>query len=113
MKRTHTDTKGRSSTSGVDVETIELTDDGVFPNNEKLPLLLYHQGLPSAARGDPAVVRTLFAGRGWSGSWVNGIYDFHHYHSTAHEVLAICAGQARVQFGGPGGIETTVYTAPI
>jgi uncharacterized protein YjlB len=95
------------------VEVIHLTDDGVFPNNDKLPLLLYHNGLPPAARDDPAVVRTLFAGRGWTESWVNGIYDFHHYHSTAHEVLAICAGQAEVQFGGPEGVRTSVSAGDV
>lgn len=113
MKRTHTDTKERSSTRGVEVEALELTDDGVFPNNEKLPLLLYRNGLPSAARGDPTVIRTLFAGRGWSGSWVDGIYDFHHYHSSAHEVLAICAGHAEVQFGGPQGAQTSVSAGDV
>lgn len=113
MEHTHSDTKERSDTSGVDVEAILLTDDGVFPNNDKLPLLLYHNSLPSAARDDPAVVQTLFTGRGWTGSWVNGIYGFHHYHSTSHEVLAICAGHAEVQFGGPNGITTNVSAGDV
>lgn len=112
MTRTHTDTKEQLSTR-VEVEAIELTDDGVFPNNGRLPLLLYRKSLPSPARQDPTVVRALFAGRGWGGSWVDGIYDFHHYHSTAHEVLAICAGHAEVQLGGPDGFRTTLKAGDV
>ncbi len=36
--------------------------------------------------------------------WRNGIYGFHHYHSTAHEVLGVYAGWTDVQFGGQAGI---------
>jgi uncharacterized protein YjlB len=34
---------------------------------------------------------------------VDGIYPFHHFHSTAHEVLGIVAGSAVVVLGGPSG----------
>jgi uncharacterized protein YjlB len=37
-----------------------------------------------------------------------GIYAFRHYHSSAHEVLGIAAGSARVEFGGPQGVELDV-----
>lgn len=78
-------------------------DDGAIPNNPKLPLLFY----PNALRlgtGDPAVLfERLFAANQWRGAWRNGIYTFHHYHSTAHEVLGIAQGTAKVQFGGEEG----------
>lgn len=45
----------------------------------------------------------IFAQNGWRGAWRNGIYGWHHYHTTTHEVLGCYAGSARVQLGGPDG----------
>ena len=83
------------NTAGVQTPQVvshTLTDDGIFPNNARLPLLVYRQAvtLPSS---DPATVfETLFAEHQWGSSWRNGIYGFHHYHSTAHEVLGCFVG---------------------
>lgn len=77
-----------------------LQDDGTIPNNPRLPLILYRAAF---APGDTERIENLFASNGWSNAWVNGIYPFHHYHATTHEVLGIAAGSARVQFGGPSG----------
>lgn len=44
-----------------------------------------------------------FATNGWTGAWRNGVYDFHHYHATTHEVLGCYAGWADIRLGGPAG----------
>ena len=81
-----------------------LADDGTFPNNERLPLLLYKGALRLPEQDPAATVESVFAAHGWGGSWRNGVYSYHHYHSTAHEVLGVYSGTAQVQFGGPEGV---------
>lgn len=44
-----------------------------------------------------------FAENGWSGSWRNGIFTWHHYHLTTHEVLGCYAGWAVILLGGAEG----------
>lgn len=80
-------------------ETFEFAGDGAFPNSP-LPVLVY-RGLDVA--GDPARAEQAFATNNWLGAWRDGIFGFHHFHSTAHEVLAIVGGEARVTLGGPSG----------
>jgi uncharacterized protein YjlB len=84
------------------LELYRLADNGVIPNNAALPLIVYRGVLPPS--GDVAAnFEKLFARNGWSGGWRNGIFAYHHYHSTAHEVLGIANGEARVRFGGDKG----------
>jgi uncharacterized protein YjlB len=79
-------------------ETLSLPEGGNIPNS-RLPLLIYRAALPA----DPGAMERAFAANGWSNSWRNGIYPFHHFHSIAHEVLGVARGEARVTFGGPEG----------
>ena len=90
-----------------------LTDDGRIPNHPTLPLLIYAQALDVSSPDPAAFAETVFRRNGWGGSWRNGIYDFHHYHSTAHEVLAVVCGEATVQLGGEDGITVTVLAGNV
>jgi uncharacterized protein YjlB len=79
-----------------------FADDGTFPNSA-LPALLYQAAVGLTGRDPASRFEDLFARHEWTGSWRDGVYTFHHYHSTAHEVLGIYRGRARVLLGGPGG----------
>ncbi|HEY6979483.1 cupin [Reyranella sp.] len=85
-------------------EIFLLRDDGRTPNNPVFPLLLYRAAVVFPQELDPAeVLEKIFAGNGWGSGWRNGIFDFLHFHTQAHEVLGIARGEARVQFGGKTG----------
>src|SRR4051794_29317636 len=90
-----------------------LQDDGVFPNNPRLPLIIYRKALRFLGSDPATVAECILEENRWSGSWRNGIYPFHHYHSTAHEVLIVCAGSAEVQLGGPNGIRQEVIPGDV
>ncbi len=77
-------------------------DDGRIPNNPNLPLLVYPGALGETER-DPSRCRQRLSGNGWGGAWVNGVFSYHHYHSTSHEVLCVVGGSATIGFGGPQG----------
>lgn len=81
-----------------------LTDDGTFPNNERLPLLVYKNAISIPDQNPARAIERIFHDNRWGGSWRNGIYSYHHYHSTAHEVLGIYSGIVNVQLGGPKGL---------
>ena len=98
--------KGYGTVRGYDTplgtEAFAFSDDGLVPNNS-LPLVV-RRGAVQPQSDDPArSFEQVFARHGWTGSWRNGIFPYHHYHSTAHEVLGIARGSARVRFGGEAG----------
>lgn len=79
----------------------------VAPDGEKIPnhpsfAVLVYRDVPGVSEGAEAC-RRLFADKGWGGSWVDGVFDFHHFHSTSHEALGVVAGEATLELGGPQG----------
>jgi uncharacterized protein YjlB len=88
--------------------TFVFEDDGTIPNS-RLPLLVYR----SAAPADAAGIERLFAANHWPPAWRDGVHPFHHFHSTAHEVLGVARGEATVLFGGPDGQVLTVRAGDV
>ena len=87
------------------VQSFKFEPDGEIPNNS-LPLLLYPQVLPPALRS-PSACQALFRENDWVGNWVDGVFDYWHFHVTGHEVLGCVAGEAEIGFGGDAGVEVT------
>jgi uncharacterized protein YjlB len=88
-----------------EIQTFTLAPGPEIPNN-LLPLLIYPRALPPAMQS-PAGCQSLFARNDWGGNWVDGIFDYWHFHVTGHEVLGCVAGEAEVGFGGDTGIQVT------
>lgn len=89
------------ATDNLKYESFIFKDDGTYPNNANLPLIVLCQVFEAKPKVHPATIEKIFRENGWVNSWRNGLYSFHHYHSTAHEALGIYAGWVKAQFGGP------------
>ena len=89
-----------------------LRADGVIPNN-RLPLLIYSGAIALKEKAEAETAERMIRSNGWGGLWRNGIFNFHHYHSTAHEVLVVYSGHAEVQLGGEQGITRKVEAGDV
>jgi uncharacterized protein YjlB len=84
-----------------------LPPAGAIPNHPRWPLLVYPAALSPDEPDLAAAFERLFASNRWPAAWRDGVFPFHHYHSTAHEALGIYSGEVTVQFGGDGGVVVT------
>lgn len=94
-------------------ETIQLARNGWMPNNQRLPILLYRNAIEIAGSDPAARFEKQFERNGWPPQWRDGVYDFHHYHSTAHEVLGFAAGHATLMLGGENGHTLEVHPGDV
>ncbi|WP_455272896.1 cupin [Rhizobium herbae] len=78
------------------------------PNNQRLPVLIYKNALPNNGSSDD--FERLFATNGWTDIWRNGVFDYQHYHSGAHEVLGVGQGSGNLLIGGQDGQAIEVVT---
>ncbi len=86
-----------------DPQTLLLPPGTVTPNSA-LPVLIYRAALPAALADFDA----LFRRNGWAGVWHDGVFDYDHYHSNAHEVLGVGHGRATLRLGGDVGQDIEV-----
>jgi len=98
---------------GLDPEVLQLSCNGWVPNHERLPVLLYRSAIAAGGEDPCLLFEELFRRNGWPPQWRNGVYDYHHYHSTAHEVLGFVRGKVRLMLGGERGHETTVHAGDV
>lgn len=79
-------------------EAATFLPSGRVPNSI-WPVLIYR----GVEAGGASAMEAVFGRHDWCNAWRNGIYPFHHFHSTSHESLGIAAGSAEVRLGGEGG----------
>jgi uncharacterized protein YjlB len=80
----------------MDLQTWIAPPGDAIPNHPSFPVLVYR----GVDLDDP---HGLLERHGWGGRWVDGVFDFHHFHSTSHETLAVIGGAATLELGGPQG----------
>lgn len=92
----------------MEVLQFRFEGDGAVPNSA-LPLLVYRAAVPA----DAAAIEKVFAANRWPPAWRNGVHPFHHFHSSAHEVLGVARGTVSVLFGGEKGQVLTVSAGDV
>lgn len=83
-------------------ETLGFDDDGRTPNSPH-SVLVYRGLLTTAGEEAAAVFEATFEAHGWPPQWRGGVFAYHHFHSNAHELLAVYAGEAELVLGGEDG----------
>lgn len=87
---------------------------GTVPNNPLLPLVVYKgvfRDVPEDARAD--VIEKQVKQHRWQPAWRWGVYDFAHYHSTAHELLGVFKGRASLRLGHETGVTLVVEAGDV
>lgn len=84
-----------------------------FPNNSILPVCLLREVFTGEGEKLAIALEHAFMANQWPPAWRNGLYDFHHFHSTAHEALGVYSGWVKACFGGPGGAVLTASAGDV
>jgi len=89
-----------------EVLTFLFKDAGGIPNNPHLPALVCKRAAAELRDSETiaAWFETEWPKHDWRAAWRWGVYDFAHYHSTAHEVLGVYRGHATIRLGDSAGV---------
>ncbi|HVL01207.1 MAG TPA: cupin domain-containing protein [Dongiaceae bacterium] len=85
--------------------TLLLPETKSGPNNPTLPVVIYRGVFDRQVAEKDKLFQQCFGQSGWKGVWKNGIYDYHHFHPSSHEVLGIAKGSVHLMLGGENGEE--------
>jgi uncharacterized protein YjlB len=96
-----------------EIMTFRFDDAGEIPNHRTLPLLVYKAAVKLVGADPGARFEELFPQGGWYAAWRYGVYDFPHYHSTAHEVLGCYRGSATIRLGHTTGVTVVVEAGDV
>lgn len=92
------------------VETHYLKGNGRVPNS-RLPLLIYRGAVQVAVAEMEEQIRRNEWPPEWHSSF--GMYPRHHFHSDAHELIAVTRGTMVGLFGGHDGVRATVHAGDV
>lgn len=83
-----------------EVKIYHISPTALIPNSH-YPLIQYPGFLVGEADCNAAKAYDLFASNGWKTQWIYryGPTQVSHYHSTAHECMAVLSGTATIRFG--------------
>lgn len=102
------------SEAEVHVEALLLPADERFPRHPRLSPLLYRGAFKTRTPEEGArAIERVFHRNGWRNGWRDTVYDYHHYHSNAHEVLGCYSGSAELQLGGEDGPVRTLSAGDV
>lgn len=87
-------------------------DTGTFPNSY-LPAVLYQQAIQLPILFKALSIKRCFAKNNWTNLWDGGVFTYHHYHSTSHEVLGFYKGSTTLQLGGESGQAISIQAGDV
>lgn len=93
-------------------QTLHFEDDGRTPNS-RLPALLYRGVEASAGASLAETFEQMFKNNDWPPQWRGSVYQYHHYHSRAHETLGVYQGAATLRLGGENGEDIEVSAGDV
>ena len=77
----------------ISYEILKLTSHDWVPNNRRLPVLIYRRALAPSTNDLGQAFEALFARNAWPPQWRDSIFVYHHFHSSAHEMLGVISGK--------------------